>query len=190
MAEQQEVVGDAPGRAETPNSGAEPSLRTPRPEDGPAITALIAACPPLDTNSAYCNLLQCSHFADSCVVAELGDRIIGWVSAYRPPSAPDQIFVWQVAVHPSARGTGLGSRLIEALLARPSARGATFLTTTVTQANDASWALFTGFARKRGLGLVKAPLFERQKHFAGAHDTEWQARIGPLPQSSSAKENS
>ena len=24
-------------------------------------------------------------------------------------------------------------------------------------------------------------MFERDTHFAGAHATEWQARIGPLP---------
>lgn len=156
-------------------------MRAPRAEDGPAVTALIAACPPLDTNSAYCNLLQCSHFADTCVLAELDGKPVGWISAYRPPSEPDRIFVWQVAVHSSARGMGLGGRMLDALLARPAVQGATHLITTVTEDNAASWALFTGFARKRGLGLEKAPLFEREAHFAGAHDTEWQATIGPLP---------
>lgn len=166
------------------------SLRVPCSTDGPAITALIAACPPLDVNSAYCNLLQCSHFADSCVLAEMDGKVVGWISAYRPPSAPHQIFVWQVAVHPAARGMGLGGRMLDALLARPSVRGATHLTTTVTEANQASWAMFTRFAKKHGLDLAKAPLFEREAHFAGAHDTEWQATIGPLPQSDSPKENS
>jgi L-2,4-diaminobutyric acid acetyltransferase len=168
----------------------EVSLRVPRPTDGAAVTALIAACPPLDVNSAYCNLLQCSHFAESCVLAERQGEAIGWISAYRPPSAPDQIFVWQVAVHPSARGMGLGGRMLDALLARPSARGATYLTTTVTEANAASWAMFSRFAKRRGLGLDRAPLFEREAHFAGAHDTEWQARIGPLSPSGSPMEDS
>lgn len=165
-------------------------LRAPQPEDGPAVTALIESCPPLDANSAYCNLLQCSHFADSCVLAELEGRVIGWISAYRPPSAPDEIFVWQVAVHPSARGMGLGGRMLDALLARQSARGATYLTTTVTEANAASWAMFTRFAKKRGLGLTKTQFFERDAHFAGHHETEWQAKIGPLPPSDSQKEDS
>src|SRR5690606_27480359 len=56
-------------------SGADPDsdafhLRRPIAADGPAITRLIAACPPLDSNAAYCNLLQCTHFADFCIVAE------------------------------------------------------------------------------------------------------------------------
>src|SRR3546814_8648151 len=63
-------------------------LRKPVAADGPAITALIARCPPLDRNSAYCNLVQCAHFADQCIVAETGARIVGWVSGHRPPSDP------------------------------------------------------------------------------------------------------
>lgn len=150
----------------------------PRPEDGPAISALIRACPPLDTNSAYCNLLQCLHFADSCVVAELDERVVGWLSAYRPPAAPDQIFVWQIAVHATARGLGLGAHMLAALLARPAVRGASTLTTTITEANTASWALFGALARRLGAPLSRRPLFDRQTHFAGAHDTELLVSIG------------
>lgn len=156
-------------------------LRSPVAEDGPAVTALIAGSPPLDPNSAYCNLLQCSDFADTCVVAESGGRIVGWISGYRPPSHPEHIFVWQVAVDRSARGLGLGGRMLDELIARPAAKGATALTTTVTETNQASWGLFEAFARRHGALLTKSPRFERDAHFAGAHDTEWQASIGPLP---------
>src|SRR3546814_19269512 len=82
-------------------------FRRPIAADGPAITALIAACPPLDRNSRYCNLLQCEHFTDHCVIAEKAGRIVGWVSGYRPPSDPAAFFVWQVAVSRSEeRGVG------------------------------------------------------------------------------------
>ncbi|SCW47926.1 diaminobutyrate acetyltransferase [Sphingobium faniae] len=156
-------------------------FRKPVGTDGPAITALIAACPPLDANSAYCNLLQCTDFADFCIVAERGGQAMGWVSGYRPPSAPVNFFVWQVAVSAEARGQRLAGRMIEALLARPENAGVTHLTTTVTDDNRASWALFEGLARKWRTALEKSPRFERDTHFAGAHATEWQARIGPLP---------
>ncbi|WP_336968825.1 diaminobutyrate acetyltransferase [Sphingobium aromaticiconvertens] len=149
--------------------------------DGPEITALIAACPPLDSNSAYCNLLQCTHFASTCVVAEQAGQIVGWVSGYRPPSEPSHFFVWQVAVARQARGEGLAQRMIAELLSRPSAASVTHLITTVTSDNKASWALFEGFSRRIGADLAKAPLFERDAHFAGAHNTEWQATIGPFP---------
>jgi L-2,4-diaminobutyric acid acetyltransferase len=91
--------------------------------------------------------LQCTHFADSCIIAEYDGAIAGWVSGYRPPSEPDSFFVWQVAVAPAARGQRLGGRMIEALLDRPSADGVTHLITTVTEDNGPSWALFEGLAR-------------------------------------------
>ena len=156
------------------------AFRIPRAEDGPAVSALIAGCPPLDTNSAYCNLLQCTHFADTSVVAERDGALVGWVSGYRLPTAPEQLFVWQVAVHESARGTGLGGRMLDHLIARPSAHHVGEILTTITDANAASWALFTSFARRHGAHLARRPMFDRDAHFAGAHETEHLVSIGPL----------
>lgn len=155
-------------------------LRRPLATDGPAVTRLVGACPPLDPNSAYCNLLQCTHFADTCVIAEQNGDTAGWVSGYRPPSDPHALFIWQVAVSPAARGMGLAGRMIEALLERPAVRSATHLLTTVTGDNGPSWALFEGLAARWGAPLHRRPLFECDTHFAGAHPTEWEARIGPL----------
>ncbi|WP_347340173.1 diaminobutyrate acetyltransferase [Bradyrhizobium brasilense] len=156
-------------------------LRKPSPADGPAVTRLVAACAPLDSNSAYCNLLQCTHFTDSCLVAERHAQILGWVSGYRPPSEPNSFFVWQVAVAKAARGKGLAQRMINALLDRPSAESAKYLLTTVTDDNAPSWALFNGLARAWGAPLIRSVMFECDAHFAGKHATEWLARIGPLP---------
>ena len=157
------------------------TLRPPVSMDGPAVTDLIRNSPPLDVNSAYCNLLQCSHFADTCVVAVLEGKVVGWLSAHRPPSAPEQIFVWQVAVDAAMRGARLSTRMMDELLARPSVRGAATLTATITEDNIASWGLFTALARRLGCSIEKTPIFLRDQHFAGAHDTEWQVSIGPLP---------
>jgi L-2,4-diaminobutyric acid acetyltransferase len=161
--------------------GRHATLRHPVPQDGPRITRLIAECPPLDRNSPYCNLLQCSDFAETCVVAELDGAVVGWISAYRPPARSDHLFVWQVAVSDKARGTGLAGRMLDSLLTLPAARGATALVTTITQDNPASWALFEAFARRHAAQLDRAPRFERDAHFGGAHETEWEARIAPLP---------
>lgn len=118
------------------------------------------------------------------MVADLNGAVVGWLSAHRPPSAPEQIFVWQVAVDSRQRGSGLAQRMLSELLGRPSVSGSVELTTTITEDNAASWALFASLARRLGLSLRKSPLFLRDEHFAGAHDTEWQAVIGPLPQGS------
>ena len=117
------------------------------------------------------------------MLAERDGRLAGWISAYRPPSAPERLFVWQVAVDTSARGQGLALRMLEELAARPEAASAEVLTTTVTEDNAASWALFEAFARNRGTELTRSPRFEREAHFAGAHDTEWEARIALKPSS-------
>lgn len=153
----------------------------PRAEDGPRVSQLIASSPPLDVNSAYCNLLQCTDFSDTCVLAERDGALLGWISAYRPPNARELLFVWQVAVDSAARGEGLALKMLDALLARPAVAGARALTTTITEDNEASWRLFQAFARRHGATLTKSPRFEREAHFAGAHDTEWEARIAPLP---------
>ena len=155
-------------------------FRKPLAADGPAITALIAACPPLDRNSRYCNLLQCDHFADHCIVAEEAGRIVGWVSGYRPPSESEAFFVWQVAVSTEGRGKQLASRMIAELLSRPAQDGVTHMITTITANNQASWGLFRSLARKWDAELERSALFEREIHFAGAHATEYLARIGPI----------
>src|SRR3546814_5271995 len=56
----------------------------------------------------------------------------------------------------------------------------------ISPENAASWALFEGYARRRGLSFGKAPKFERERHFGGAHETEWEVSIG-LPPAASAR---
>lgn len=155
-------------------------FRSPILEDGPAVARLIADCPPLDVNSRYCNLLQCEHFADTCVIAESAEGLVGWISAYRPPSTPSEVFVWQVAVHSRFRGQGLGGRMLDHLTARASVSGATRLVTTVTDSNRASIAMFTAFARRRGLSLIRSVKFDSERHFERHHPTEWALSIEPL----------
>jgi L-2,4-diaminobutyric acid acetyltransferase len=156
------------------------TLRRPVPEDGAAVNALIARCDPLDRNSLYCNLLQCTHFADTCVVAMLGDRIVGWVSAHIPPREPDTLFVWQVAVAPEARGRALALDMIDAVLKRAACAAVAQLKTTITVENEASWRTFRRVAGARGAPLESEPWFMRHTHFDGAHATEFLVTIGPF----------
>lgn len=161
-----------------PAPGADPlTLRMPRREDGAAIWDLIRACKPLDENSVYCNLLQCDHFRDTCVVAELHGRLAGWISGYVKPNDPHSLFVWQVAVAPEARGHGLGGRMLSHLLERAACEGVTQMQTTITSDNAASWALFTRFAERRGATLDSEAHYTRHTHFRGQHATEHMVTI-------------
>lgn len=149
--------------------------------DGRAIFELIAGSPPLDPNSLYCNLLQSTHFAATCIVAERDGLIDGWISGYRPPNDPEAMFVWQVAVHERARGCGLAVAMLDALFHQPAVADAKRLLTTVTPSNQASRRMFARFAQMHGAELTTAPWFDRDHHFGGSHESEELISIGPLP---------
>ncbi len=155
-----------------------PVFRPPAPEDGAAVWSLIAACPPLDQNSRYCNLLQCTDFSDTCVIAEKDGSLAGWISAYRPPGDRKTLFVWQVAVHESARGEGLALQMIDSLLSRDTVHGVTCMKTTITADNKASWALFRRLAVRLSAPLVSEVGFDRDRHFGGEAETEHLVTIG------------
>lgn len=156
------------------------TLRAPTAEDGAAVYELIAQCPPLDTNSMYCNLLQSSHFSDTSVAAELDEDIVGFISGYVLPKQPDTLFIWQVAVGEKARGQGLASRMLRDILQRPACRQVKYIETTITPDNRASWALFESLANKLSAQLNHSVMFDRQQHFAGQHETEMLVKIGPI----------
>ncbi len=155
-------------------------LRAPRAEDGYAVSELIAQCPPLDTNSEYCNLLQCTHFSGTSVAAFKRGELVGFISGYLTPENPKNLFIWQVAVGEQARGVGLATRMLKHILARPYCSDVSYMETSITKENEGSWALFEGVARKLDTDLNTSIMFDKERHFQGLHDTESLVRIGPL----------
>jgi L-2,4-diaminobutyric acid acetyltransferase len=155
------------------------TVRKPNPEDGSSVHQLIGRCKPLDENSMYCNLLQCSHFRDTCVIAEQGGLVVGFVSGYFLPEQPDTLFVWQVAVGEEARGQGLASRMLSKLLTRHQGR-VRHLHTSITTGNDASWNTFKKLSRANDAPLNTRVMFDREQHFGDQHDTEMLVHIGPI----------
>lgn len=170
----------APDRSRT-GTHAEIQISRPTADDAAEIQALIAACPPLDQNSLYATLIQCTHFAQQCALARRGGRIAGWISGHRPPERADTYFLWQVAVHPGARGLGLARGMLAHILARPAQSGIARIETSITPGNAASWALFRSLSAWLGAPMQSAPWFDRERHFAGAHDSEHLVTIGPFP---------
>ncbi|MFP4157063.1 MAG: diaminobutyrate acetyltransferase [Opitutales bacterium] len=156
-------------------------IQHPCAEDAYSVNQLIAQSPPLDTNSVYCNLLQCSHFADTSVIAKSGETIVGFISGYRLPSRPEVLFVWQVVVSSQARGQGLAGRMLQAQVDAGACTGVRYMETTITKDNAASRALFQKFADKNDAPLQENEFFDRERHFNGQHDSEYLIRIGPFP---------
>jgi L-2,4-diaminobutyric acid acetyltransferase len=157
-------------------------LRAPLPKDGHSVYQLVNQCPPLDTNSMYCNLLQCSHFASTSVAAFNRGALVGFISGYLTPENPECLFIWQVAVGEEARGLGLATRMLKHILARPHCKTVSYLETSITSTNQGSWALFEGLASKLETDINASLMFDEHHHFQGEHDTESLVRIGPLSQ--------
>ncbi len=155
-------------------------LRAPSAIDGFSVFKLVGACPPLDGNSVYCNLLQCSHFSGTSVAAVREGELVGFISGYLVPDRPRTLFVWQVAVGEQARGCGLASAMLENILDRPACEQVNHIETSITGNNRPSWSLFERLAKTLGAELNSSVLFDRQQHFNDEHDTEMLVRIGPF----------
>jgi L-2,4-diaminobutyric acid acetyltransferase len=155
-------------------------LREPALEDGMSVYRLIQRCPPLDTNSSYCNLLQCGRFSRTSVVAVHSDEIVGFISGFRLHEQPDVLFIWQVAVDEKARGGGLAMRMLLSILSRPHCERVRYIETTITSDNVPSWSLFSGLARKLSTDIQSCDWLDKQAHFDGLHESESLVRIGPF----------
>lgn len=128
----------------------------------------------------YCNLLQATHFASTSVSAKRGSELLGFISAYALPERPDTLFIWQVAVDESARGSGLALSMLQHILQRPHCSAIRALETSITASNSASWSLFRRLASNLNARLEESILFDQTDHFRGSHDTETLVHIGPF----------
>ena len=157
-----------------------PCIRRPDVDDGPRVHAFVAACPPLDRNSRYCTLLQCTHFAETCALAEMDGAIVGWLGGHLVPGMPDVLFVWQVAVASSMRGRTLAPALVMDVLGRSVCRDVRHVQASVTEANVSSARMFARLADGLGAPVERVPWFDGLAHLGDPAATEYLLRIGPF----------
>jgi len=112
--------------------------------------------------------------------ASTGEEMLGFISGYLIPERKNTLFIWQVAVSETARGMGLAGDMLQHILERPQCSDVSYLETTITESNRASWALFESLSKKLHTTLEKSIMFDRDEHLAGDHDTEYLARLGPF----------
>ncbi|GGF96529.1 diaminobutyrate acetyltransferase [Paenibacillus abyssi] len=159
------------------------TLRPPDKKDGAAVWELISSAGTLDLNSAYCYLMFCNLFQDTCVIAEEKGQTVGFVSAFFPPDRENSLFVWQVAVDPEVRGRGLGKAMLNELLSRHGAQRIVFMEATVSPSNEASRRLFQSVAAAHSCPLE---VIHEEGYPAGlfpsghTHEDEPLLRIGPF----------
>ena len=160
------------------------ALRRPRGSDALAIRDLVAETGVLDLNSTYAYLLLTTDFAQTSIVADISGDLQGFITGYQPPPRPDVLFVWQVAVAPSAQRGGLAAAMLDSLVDRMrTERGGGPLTVeaTVAPGNASSRAFFGAFARRHGVPLTEHAHFTAsQLDPELAHEDEPLLRIGPI----------
>ena len=125
-------------------------------------------------------MLQCSHFSSTSVIAVSRNDVVGFISAYIIPERPNTMFVWQAAVGSQVRGQGLATHMLQNILDRPLCNNISYLETTITESNQASWALFNGLSSKLSTELHSSVMFDRIQHLDDVHDTEILVSIGPF----------
>ncbi|WP_182346842.1 diaminobutyrate acetyltransferase [Tomitella gaofuii] len=146
-------------------------FRAPRVPDGIRLWEIARDSAVLDLNSSYAYVLWCRDFARTSIVAVVDGRVHGFVTGYRRQDRPDTLMVWQVATDESQRGKGVAGRMLSGLLDRLAPDGVTRLETTISPDNTASQALFTGVARRRGVGIRQEDLFPADA-FPDSHEPE------------------
>jgi len=103
------------------------------------------------------------------VVAETGDR--GFEPGLSLPTGDDA----SLHVVPPER-----SRYLAEIVGRPQCQNIRYVQTTITEDNEASWAMFESFAKIVGAPTQREELFDREKHFNGQHASEILLTIGPF----------
>ena len=145
------------------------AFRAPTVDDGAELWRITRDSRVLDVNSPYAYLMWCEHFAATSVVAEVDGRPAGFVTGFRPPEHPEVLFVWQVAVAAERRGLGLGSRMLDELVART---GVTAVQATVTPSNEPSARLFRALARRHGCSCDERPHLRAEQFPGDDHEPE------------------
>ena len=155
---------------------AEPSqnnfqLRIPKIDDGEDVYQLIKSCPPLDLNTIYYYYIMCRDFGKTSIVAEINNKTVGYISAFKREDEKSTLFVWQVAVAKEARGLGLAKKMLKEIIKNQNS-SINRVETTISPSNKASIALFTSLARDYSRPLEKTSFLKEEDFGQGEHESE------------------
>ncbi|GAB4073988.1 diaminobutyrate acetyltransferase [Barrientosiimonas marina] len=155
-------------------------FRKPSKEDGASVWELINQTGVLDLNSSYSYLMWCEIFSETSVVVERDEKIVGFISGFIHPDEPETLFIWQVAVDESERGSGLATRMLYQLLKREGCEEVNHVEATVSPSNIASQQLFKGLAKKLRTKCLIHDYFTANDFPREGHEDERLFKIGPI----------
>lgn len=142
--------------------GSDLDFRPPTMEEGAAIWRIARDSGTLDLNTSYAYLILARDFGATSRLAIADGEPVGFVLGYQRPTAPERLFIWQIAVDASQRGRRIAGRLLDALVA--DLPQVSTLETTITEDNSASQRLFASFAERHGAEHAVGPLLT-EAHF-------------------------
>ena len=100
-------------------------LRRPAEPDAIEMRRLVAGTGVLDVNSTYCLPADGDRLCRDVRRGRYATApLCGLITGYHPPTRPEVLFVWQVAVTHAVRGTGLAATMLDSLVAPGPARPA------------------------------------------------------------------
>ncbi len=167
-------------------------LAAPVKGEGRIFWQLARASGVLDENSEYCYHLLQLHHAHACVLARHAGKPVGFIVGYLPGSfqygtdinvphdaAGRTLFIWQLAVDPGMRGSGLARAMTDSILARPECQSVRYIQATVTPDNRASTRFFQSLAARYEAQLTTQCLLNEQE-LSSDHEPEHLFHIGPI----------
>jgi len=155
-------------------------FRTPVPDDGSEIHALLTRCQGLDINSPQSYLLLCEHFSSTCMVAEQDNRVVAFISSYALPERHDTLFIWQLAVDEHLRGQGVAKRLFRQLLSMRNLKRIRYVEAMLDPGNKVAQTLFASLARKCHCDLDRLTVFPASMFNDAGHGEQHMVRVGPI----------
>lgn len=147
--------------------------------DGGAMWRLARESGVLEDNAEYTYHMFSHYFGETCTIADLDGRAVGFIAGFRPPYRQDSVFVWQIAVDERVRGRGLAATMLHGLIQRLSPR-IHYLEASVTPSNEASARTFRSIARDLETNVTEEVLFPGNRFHGPSHEDEVLFRIGPI----------
>ena len=178
MAEPSNICKPVPLSTKRERPHVEIVIRKPAPEDAAMIRQLALRAGSLDVNSTYQYLLLCRDFSDTCRLAEIAGIIVGFLTAYRPPMRPENLFIWQIAVDAAHRGQGIAQRMVVDVLDSGLQPPAEHIEATISPSNQASQRLFRALAKHCNCRIEFGEGFGTGLFLPEVHEQEDTWRLG------------
>lgn len=133
------------------------------------LVKLILDTGNLDCNSSYLYLLLAHYFSKNCLIAKVGDEIVGFVTSLNIKE--DALFIWQIGVAKNFQKRGIAIKLLEDLLKNQTNK-VSYIEFTISPSNKSSMALFEKYAQKIGSQIKNIGEFSQNLFFEKNHEEE------------------